>query len=211
MRSSMFFATTAVMTIFCGIASADMITYHWSGAGYGGGNIDSGEWFYSVRESVGMGIQSADYDFTADLIDIELVSDVAGTRTYDVTLGNGLLEFRDNEIWGLLAGRTAEFDEITARVFEYNHPDDIWGGYRLDYHLDSVSSSLPGWTVDFNINYYGQESPIIYDDPLLMADRVSHVSITATGPASIVPEPATMTLLGLGLAGLAVAKRRKRK
>ena len=72
-----------------------------------------------------------------------------------------------------------------------------------------VFSTPEGGTVVFTmelLDFIGENTGA---EPLLL-DQIARITITDFQPAAAVPEPATMMMLGAGLAGLFAAKRRRK-
>ena len=73
-------------------------------------------------------------------------------------------------------------------------------------------SGMPGVFVGYLLNSTSGSymSPFINTNPdPYKLKQISHVSLYARGTASPIPEPGTLALYGLGLAGLGVTRRRK--
>jgi hypothetical protein len=103
--------------------------------------------------------------------------------------------------------------------------DNYWGGYSTDgtnYTLTGITPEPGGvnsnnWNKQFELSFtadFEAGSNDLYfklygngrTDGLLAWGDVEF----ASGPQETVPEPATMTLLATGLAGMAAARRRRR-
>lgn len=117
---------------------------------------------------------------------------VAGNTADDVLILTGVLDTGGFHVFGGLAA--GDFD-VLFRVTSYNNT--VWGGQAFSGSL--IQGDLNG----VNTQVSGVAPP-----PVSFVDG----RIIGSGNASFrVPEPASMSLLGLGLVGMGALLRRKRK
>ncbi len=122
----------------------------------------------------------------------------------------------DNTFWGsfALSGATPDVLSFTGSGFNY---DPALGNLLLDIRISGASPQIHGGPDE---SYFQAEYPAggtfsrDYNFSANGSDNVGLVTGFTFGPSDpggdTVPEPATMTLLATGLAGMAAARRRKK-
>ena len=172
------------------------ITYIWGDLGTGSGGVDLGKAGTLSLDGDSF-YDSWILDTTSGNINYVIINALSGNAVFDV--GNPEKDSNGDPIFGT--------------------PGSKWGiafGYQLDNYDQKVASSVDiGVTYSLQVgvggadpvgDLYGQLK-IDFDDPFTSTDRLIFVADTDT--IAPVPEPSTMLLLGLGLAGL-IGYNRKR-
>ena len=105
-------------------------------------------------------------------------------------------------IWSILHEETDNYDILDGSF-------RLTGNYTIDV-VNVTNLLLSAVLGDISWSSIGMDEFIDYGLTVYVADggtNVSQTFISVTGPSSLTPEPATLLIFGLGLAGLGLARR----
>ncbi len=185
-----------------------------SWAVYQSGVGDNGDW--SSLGGAGIEIQNESAG-VSDAYDgsqyVELDSDskrggVAGPTNSTMAANVGFVEGRTYDISFAYKPRTNREDDNGIRLYAYDLDGDVIEDQVLLLEVNETTSSLSNWTI-FSVLYTAKSSfnAIAFE---AFGKSNSLGGFIDSVKVAEVPLPAAAPLFGLGLAGLAAARRRKR-
>lgn len=214
----------AFIFLFGGMAKADIVLFDW------GFNLDGG--ITLAGDPIPAGVDVSGFDFGTGLGSIGFAISGAGTHWVDLFLDHEMSEatntfFNEFGVGGgdtLAAGQSAEidepgylfgdiFDNFLASAFDGTTgvppglEDDVSMGMGWDFVLAAGESA----TITFLLAEMAPASGFFLNhvDPD-SAELIFMSSVLGiTGGGTPVPEPGTLWLLGVGLLGLGISRRRK--
>lgn len=136
------------------------------------------------------------------------------------TIGWGYEITNLSEVWLMAVGVDAglfEHADVNAGLFDFPviAPGDTlsvpYGGglglYELTWHTDAPLGFVNSGVFRLSVEFYA-EDPLMGGDPIdTLEGAAEYVAVVRDG-GQPVPEPGTLALLGLGVAGLSIAMRR---
>lgn len=180
-----------------GDCSASINVDHFDPAGdFTGSPIDEA-WFANTL------FQELDFTGAADST-FSLEIDFAVNSEID---SNDFAFIADYFLVGLNDGNGNYFDETGGLGF-LNAPTDIDGAFSqvLSFELDNFFVNQGGWFLDFQLNIGVDDFG--FSDAFGSTFLLNSVSLTENKSQSVVPEPAALSLLSLGVLGLYMRKKR---
>ena len=144
-------------------------------------------------------------------------SGVTGGPVTEV-VGAGV-EFTDGE-FGAFFGPTFDFDDMTITIThaQTGHQSGSFNGYQFFDSLGAIDSFVGLTVLSDNTGFFsGDPSRVFFDSENIYVNFESLFFSNTTDPTIVlgvdfasVPEPATLALMGLGLAGIGFSRRRVR-
>lgn len=213
----------AAITGVCGVAQSAPLTVNSYDLPNGQGVASGGSWNYWDKSYTGSGSTTTDGALlsggTGDLTDGLITSqnwfsveNSAGTGPY-VGWRSG---YTTNPVVRFDFGGTAQVNTITVHMDDSNGAGGVTPPLSIDLSTDGIgftsnAISDPASGAPFSVTLPVNASTgqlfvrFTHRSGWLFIDEVSFDGVTSS-----VPEPGTLALLGLGLAGLAASRRRKR-